>query len=312
MSKIVAIVAIAGILAGLTGYVLIPSVSPIPTIRDGDGDGVVDAEDFWQGDGGLLVIVERFEVDGTEGSTLLVVLGEKVCTNPSISVCPPPETVSFRLTVEIANNVHTFIGNGTWEIGIPEDTETVAVRLEAGAVGINLVPNPTRNVLSSPFKSTAWTTTQFEVASQVLTGNLTYSVVATGCPCGEEFLQGSYGTDAWPPPFEWPGPGTTPAAIGVSVSQTPNGLNWALTFASVPAGMTPASVSLVVFAASGTILLSKTALPSLSGDAAYSPIDPAAVYINAGDRILLSTSAFPTGSTYQLVDANGVLASGTL
>ncbi|MEE9592066.1 MAG: archaellin/type IV pilin N-terminal domain-containing protein, partial [Thermoplasmata archaeon] len=109
------------------------------------------------------------------------------------------------------------------------------------------------------------------------------------------------------------GPGSTPTAIGVSVSQTPDGTNWQLVFADVPAGKAPAAVSLVIFSSSGTVLFTKTAIDTLSGtNETYVQIDGAATSLGAGDKILLAVAAYPAGSTYQLVDANGVLASGTL
>ncbi|MFQ5908334.1 MAG: archaellin/type IV pilin N-terminal domain-containing protein [Thermoplasmata archaeon] len=109
------------------------------------------------------------------------------------------------------------------------------------------------------------------------------------------------------------GPGSTPTAIGVTVSQTADGSNWQLVFADVPAGKTPAQISLVVFAADGSVLLTKTALNALSGgNETYVQIDGSATSISAGDKVLLATATYPAGATYQLVDDNGVLASGTL
>ncbi|MFQ6013741.1 MAG: archaellin/type IV pilin N-terminal domain-containing protein [Thermoplasmata archaeon] len=108
------------------------------------------------------------------------------------------------------------------------------------------------------------------------------------------------------------GPGSTPTAIGVTVSQTADGSNWQLVFADVPAGKAPATVSLVVFAANGTVLLTKTALTALSGTSSYVQIDTSATSLQAGDKVLLATATYAAGSTYQLVDSNGILASGTL
>ncbi len=111
------------------------------------------------------------------------------------------------------------------------------------------------------------------------------------------------------------GPGATPTAIGVSVSQTPDGSNWQLVFADVPAGRLPSTISLVVFAADGSVLLTKTALTALSGNESYVQIDASATAIAAGDKVLLTlppTGPDAAGSSYQLVDDNGIMASGTL
>ncbi|MFQ5552152.1 MAG: archaellin/type IV pilin N-terminal domain-containing protein [Thermoplasmata archaeon] len=108
------------------------------------------------------------------------------------------------------------------------------------------------------------------------------------------------------------GPGSTPNAIGVSVGQSSNGLNWVLTFADVPAGMANSTVSLSISDASGAVLFAATALDALGGATeTYSPITGGTA-LAAGDRVLLDVGTYPAGSTYQLSDANGVLAAGTL
>ncbi len=108
------------------------------------------------------------------------------------------------------------------------------------------------------------------------------------------------------------GPGGTPEAMGVSVSKTPDGTNWKLTFSKVPTGKTPATVYLVVYYANGTVAMSKTALSSLSGGAQYVQADATATTIQAGDSVLLSVSTYPSGSSYDIVDDNGILNTGKL
>ncbi|MDX1534936.1 MAG: type IV pilin N-terminal domain-containing protein [Thermoplasmata archaeon] len=108
------------------------------------------------------------------------------------------------------------------------------------------------------------------------------------------------------------GPGATPDAIGVTVSQSSNGLNWILTFADVPAGKANSTVSLSISDGSGAVLLAATSLDALGGvSETYSPITSGST-LAAGDRVLLTVATYPAGSTYQLIDANGVLAQGTL
>ncbi len=109
------------------------------------------------------------------------------------------------------------------------------------------------------------------------------------------------------------GPGATPDAIGVSVSQSNSGANWVLTFADVPAGKANVTVSLSISDAAGATTLPAATLASLFGGtlASYSPVtsDPT---LSPGDKILLDVNTYPAGSTYQLIDDNGVLALGTL
>ncbi len=108
------------------------------------------------------------------------------------------------------------------------------------------------------------------------------------------------------------GPGATPSAIGVSVSQSPSGLNWVLTFVTVPATQANSSVSLTIHDASGVMLLAAVPLNALGGvDETYSPIT-AGTALAGGDMILLTVSVYPAGSTYQFTDTKGVLAAGTL
>ncbi len=107
------------------------------------------------------------------------------------------------------------------------------------------------------------------------------------------------------------GPGSTPTAIGVSVSQSNSGENWVLLFADVPAGKANATISLSIADSSGVTQFTATldtlgALPRL-----YDPVTGGSA-ISAGDKILLDVLTYPAGSTYQLFDANGVLATGTL
>ncbi|MFQ5837172.1 MAG: type IV pilin [Thermoplasmata archaeon] len=108
------------------------------------------------------------------------------------------------------------------------------------------------------------------------------------------------------------GPGSTPEVILVSVRKTTDGTNWELTFQDVPTGKSLSSVYLIVFYGNGTVALTKTALSSLSGNAQFVQIDTSATSIQAGDRLLLSVTTYAAGSTFQLVDDNGVLATGTL
>ena len=108
------------------------------------------------------------------------------------------------------------------------------------------------------------------------------------------------------------GPGAAPSAIGVSVSQSSNGLNWIMTFADVPAGKANSTVSLSIADTGGAVLFAATSLDALAGiSETWSPITGGTA-LSAGDRILLAVASYPAGSTYQLIDANGVLAAGTL
>lgn len=110
----------------------------------------------------------------------------------------------------------------------------------------------------------------------------------------------------------------TPRAIGVAVSRSSDGSNWILTFVSVPTGLSQNSTTLSLYAANGSPVLGATGLYQLEGTGVdqveYVPIQMGAAYTtcSAGDRILLSTSAYPSGSQYSIANGGSVLASGTL
>jgi flagellin-like protein len=110
------------------------------------------------------------------------------------------------------------------------------------------------------------------------------------------------------------GPGQTPQSIGYSVSKTQDGANWIIELIDVPAGMKNSTVSLTIFNTDGTISVQKTALSSLlttTSGVRYVPITSGDT-LEPGDRILVSTTTYAAGSSFELVNADSVLASGTL
>ncbi len=113
------------------------------------------------------------------------------------------------------------------------------------------------------------------------------------------------------------GPGSTPRAMGVAVSKSADGSNWQLTISSVDAGLAESSTYLTVFNINGTVALEKIAFSALpSGGASFVQVDPNALSIQAGDKILLTVGTivdtYAAGSSYQIADADQVLATGTL
>jgi len=120
--------------------------------------------------------------------------------------------------------------------------------------------------------------------------------------------------------------GSGPRAIGVAPARSADGTNWTLTFTSVPSGLTTAGTRLTIITSGGSTSLASVAFSSLtsgnygSGACAPGPTCQKAAYVQAlvgtsvgvGDRVLISTTAYPTGYTYQISDGTSILASGTL
>ncbi len=113
-------------------------------------------------------------------------------------------------------------------------------------------------------------------------------------------------------------PGSTPKAIGVSVSKSGNGANWILTFTSVPTGLSNATTTLTVTTTSGGAT-SVTNEPLGSMNAAYLTSNGGQYIaslttgqLGAGDRILLVVTTFPAGDSYSISGGGNILASGTL
>ncbi len=201
------IVIVVVVIAASLGYVFTPSLSPVPIIRDSDGDGVADAQDafpddpnewldtdgdgigdnadFWDtGNGGLLIRIERFEI----------IAG--ACD--FFSNCEP----SFRLQVDIDGDGVTDISRRAdfedfldseplvnpvdWVFDIPDDT--LSIDLIIFVMELDIDADDQIDVHPDSRYIAGWVTTgspfayqQFDTqGDQEPVGRLTYSVAATG------------------------------------------------------------------------------------------------------------------------------------
>jgi archaeal type IV pilus assembly protein PilA len=108
------------------------------------------------------------------------------------------------------------------------------------------------------------------------------------------------------------GPGSTPQSMGVSV-QTGDGTNWILVVSSTPSGKQYTTTTLAIFKGDGSNNLTARSLESLtvaSSGCTLSKVSSTATTVQVGDRILCRTSWYLSGSTYQISDANTILATG--
>ena len=115
-----------------------------------------------------------------------------------------------------------------------------------------------------------------------------------------------------------PGPpvptGNGPRVIGIAPARSADGTNWTLTFTSVPSGLTTSLVRLTIISGGGSTALASTSLNALVYSTARAAYVQAVVgsSVGVGDRLLISTTTYPTGYGYQLSDGTSILASGRL
>jgi archaeal type IV pilus assembly protein PilA len=115
------------------------------------------------------------------------------------------------------------------------------------------------------------------------------------------------------------GPGSTPKAIGVSVTRSSDGTNWVILFTSVPSGLGVNTTALTLISGSGSTLFGPKNLGTIevgtTNGVQYIPATAGATACAAGDRILaaLGTGAnqYTTGTQYQITNGGTILASGT-
>ncbi len=106
----------------------------------------------------------------------------------------------------------------------------------------------------------------------------------------------------------------SPRVMGVAVARSADGTNWTLTMTSVPTGLYPSTAKLAVLTSGGATALSPTTFVSLNyvaQRAAYFPSQPGGP-VAVGDRLLLSTTTYSTGYTYQISNGTSILAAGIL
>ena len=109
------------------------------------------------------------------------------------------------------------------------------------------------------------------------------------------------------------GPGGTPQALGVSVSQSTDGANWIMVVSSAPSGKAYTATTLAIFKPDGSNNLTATALSSLAtatNGCSLSKANSASTAVSVGDRILCKTSWYVTDASYQVSDGTTILASG--
>ncbi len=105
-------------------------------------------------------------------------------------------------------------------------------------------------------------------------------------------------------------PGTTPPPgpsqqVGASVTQSTDQTDWIVTVTAVPSGFANETMDLDLASETGVPVVAPTPLGSLfvspyGNDIVYVPAVPGSGMVNAGDRVLISMSAYPIGSAIGL------------
>ncbi len=110
------------------------------------------------------------------------------------------------------------------------------------------------------------------------------------------------------------GPGSTPRAMGVTISRSSDQTNWTLLITSVPAGGTATTGTfLTVRGAGGQIVLTAKAFSLLTWnpDRAVFQGDGDAT-VEAAESLLLSTTTYPQNNRVEITDGTQILFSGLL
>ncbi len=108
---------------------------------------------------------------------------------------------------------------------------------------------------------------------------------------------------------------TTSDFLGVSSGQSGNGIDWVLTFVSVPNSVNQNLTFFTLTAANGsTVFTGKTLfqLERATSGVQYSPANWGAVNLAPNDRLLISVTAYPRGTGFSFSTPGTVLATGTL
>lgn len=101
--------------------------------------------------------------------------------------------------------------------------------------------------------------------------------------------------------------------MGVSISPSADGTNWTLLFVSVPSGLSTATTTLAIFDTGGAPVLAATSFATLSyGTHRAAYFGDADGTVEVGERLLISTSTYPTGYQVEIADNTRRLFSGTL
>src|SRR3989449_3944814 len=109
---------------------------------------------------------------------------------------------------------------------------------------------------------------------------------------------------------------TGPRVMGVNIGRSGDGTNWTLLITTTPSGLTTSAVKLTITTSGGLTSLSPTAFASLTS-ASWNAnkaqfVGTGGTTIVVGDRVLISTTTYPSGYAVQIADSQGILYAHAL
>src|SRR3989440_4845895 len=102
----------------------------------------------------------------------------------------------------------------------------------------------------------------------------------------------------------------------VNIGTSGDGTNWTLLITSTPSGLTTAAVKLQITTSGGLTSLNPTAFSALTSGAWNTNkaqfVGTGGTTIVVGDRVLISTTTYPSGYAVQIADSQGILYAHSL
>ena len=109
---------------------------------------------------------------------------------------------------------------------------------------------------------------------------------------------------------------TGPRVMGVNIGISGDGTNWTLLITSTPTGLTTSAVKLTITTSANLTALGPTAFSALTSGSWSTNhaqfVGTGGTTIVVGDRLLISTTAYPSGYSVQIADSQGVLYAHAL
>jgi len=110
--------------------------------------------------------------------------------------------------------------------------------------------------------------------------------------------------------------GQGPRVMGVNISPSGDGTNWTLLITTTPSGLTTSATKLTITTPGGLTALQPVAFASLTSGAWSTNraqfVGTGGSTVVVGDRLLISTTTYPSGYGVQIADAQGILYSHAL
>jgi len=110
--------------------------------------------------------------------------------------------------------------------------------------------------------------------------------------------------------------GQGPRVMGVNIGTSGDGTNWTLLITTTPSGLTTSAVKLTITTTGGLTALNPIALSSLTSGSWNTNkaqfVGTGGTTVVVGDRLLISTTTYPSGYGVQIADSQGILYAHAL